>query len=57
MSLPTEKFKLLGHNIENASKIRELYRTGDENTRKQIIAELYGKYLPNIKKIFDEKLA
>ena len=56
MSLPTEKFKLLGHNIENASKIRELYRKGDENIRKQIITELYGKYLPYIKKIFDEKL-
>ena len=56
MTLPTEKFTLLGHNIENASKIRELYRKGDENIRKQIITELYGKYLPYIKKIFDEKL-
>jgi len=57
LSMPVEKFTLMGKNIENASVIRDMYRKGDENTRKQIVTDLYGKYLPNIKKIFDEKLA
>jgi len=57
LSMPLEKFTLMGKEVENASVIRDMYRKGNENTRKQIITDLYGKYLPNIKKIFDEKLA
>ena len=53
--MPTESFKVMGQNISSATTLRDMYVKGNESTRKQIITELYGKYLPNIKKIFDEK--
>lgn len=55
LSMPTESFKVMGQNISSATTLRDMYVKGNESTRKQIITELYGKYLPNIKKIFDEK--
>jgi len=54
-SAPTENFTLMGKPITSASQLRAMYVNGNENTRKQIITDLYGKYLPQIRKIFDEK--
>ena len=53
---PTTSFNIMGKRAEGATKIRELYRKGNEADRKHIIHDLYGEYDPHIKAIFDKKL-
>ena len=54
--LPTMDFNLLGKDIRSASEIRELYKTSDDDGRKELIQDLYGSMDENIKRIFDNKL-
>lgn len=54
--LPTATFSLNGGGMKSASEIRSAFKAGDENTRKQIITGLYGKFNPTIYKIFNQKL-
>lgn len=54
--IPTISFNVLGKKITDASKIREMYRKGNDNDRMQIIADLYGIADPELKEIFDERL-
>lgn len=54
--VPTIQFNVLGQKITDASKIRELYRGGNDNDRMQIISDLYGVADPELKAVFDERL-
>ena len=53
---PTVKFTVAGQEIMSATAIRQLYINGDDNTRVKIIADLYGTFIPAMKKLFDRKL-
>jgi len=53
---PTTPFNVMGKPAKGATKIRELYRKGNEADRKKIIHDLYGEFDPHIKAIFDKKL-
>ena len=57
MVVPTVTFKVLGKDANSASELRKLYIDSDDNTREQIIAELYGEGDPRLKEIFDDRLA
>ena len=57
MVVPTVTFKVLGKDANSASELRKLYIDSDDNTREQIIAELYGDFDPRLKEIFDDRLA
>jgi hypothetical protein len=54
--VPTIQFNVLGQKVADASKIREMYRKGNDNDRMQIITDLYGIADPELKAIFDERL-
>lgn len=56
--VPKIDFKIAGQVIDSASKIRNMYSNGDENTRNQIIKDLYplAKAPNSIKKILDNTL-
>lgn len=56
VSLDVEEFTVNGENIMDATVIRRMYITADDNTRLQILHDLYGKYGKLVKSIFDEKL-
>ena len=56
MVTPTVNFKVKGKDANSAGEIRKLYINGNENDRKQIIHDLYGKDDPALKDIFDAKL-
>jgi len=53
---PTTPFNIMGKRAEGATKIREMYRKGNEADRKKIIHDLYGEFDSHIKAIFDKKL-
>jgi nicotinamide mononucleotide adenylyltransferase len=54
--VPTATFNVLGQPVQNASAIRKMYLDGNENDRKQIIADLYGAPDLELKDIFDKRL-
>ena len=49
-------FSVLGKDIRSASQIRELYKSLDEQQRKDLIQDLYGSMDEEVKRIFDNKL-
>jgi len=54
------KFEILGKVVNNASKIRELYKNANDETRLAILADLYpqsGSAIKKLKRIFDGRLA
>lgn len=51
-----EQFKVQGKTVISASEIREMYKVGSDQQRKQIIIDLYGKFSENIYKLFNSKL-
>lgn len=53
---PTTVFKVLGTPVDSASSIREMWVTADEKDKKQIIKDLYGKFIPEFYSLFDSKL-
>ena len=55
ITIPTFKFNLLGKPFESSTQIRKLFPTIDRNTQKQMIIDLYGKYSPNVHKLFHKK--
>lgn len=56
MTVPTVTFKVLGHDANSATQLRKLYIESDDNTRENIIADLYGHFDPTLKQIFDDRL-
>jgi nicotinamide mononucleotide adenylyltransferase len=55
-TVPTATFSVQGRPVTSASEIRKMYLAGDNNTRNQIIADLYGEPDPELKAVFDERL-
>ena len=55
-TLPTMDFNILGKDIKSASQIRELYKSSDDQGRKDLIQDLYGSMDDEVKRIFDNKL-
>jgi len=53
---PIEKISVLGKPLNDSSELIEMYKNADDKTRKLIITELYGKFLPQIYDLFNEKL-
>tara|TARA_R100000479_G_scaffold175357_1_gene126190 strand:- start:2091 stop:3893 length:1803 start_codon:yes stop_codon:yes gene_type:complete len=56
LTLPTMDFDILGKDIRSASEIRDMYKSGDEKTRNELIKDLYGSVDQEVKRIFDNKL-
>lgn len=54
---PTVDFKVQGADANSASQIRQRYIKGNDADRDQIITDLYGTYYPELRDIFDQKLA
>jgi hypothetical protein len=53
---PTVNFKVKGADADSASQIRKLYVDGSDADRDQIIADLYGEVIPELRDIFDQRL-
>ena len=56
VTAPTTVFKVLGRPITGATAIRDLWRSSDETAKKQIITDLYGKFTPELYKLFLTKI-
>lgn len=56
ITAPTMSFKVLGKVVTGATAIRDLWRVSDENKRKQIITDLYGKFIPEFYTLFTSKI-
>lgn len=56
VTAPTMTFKVLGKPVTGASEVRELWRASDEIKRKQIIVDLYGKFIPELYNLFVIKI-
>ena len=56
MAAPTVNFKIGGDNVQGATQIRQKYKAGNDAQRKQIITDLYGKFIPNVYELFNQKL-
>jgi hypothetical protein len=54
---PTVNFRVRGADANSASQIRKLYIESNPQDRDNIIADLYGESYPEIKDIFDQRLA
>jgi hypothetical protein len=54
---PTVNFQVRGADANSASEIRQRYIKGSAADRDQIITDLYGTYYPELRDIFDQKLA
>jgi hypothetical protein len=54
---PTVNFQVRGADANSASEIRQRYIKGSAVDRDQIITDLYGTYYPELRDIFDQKLA
>jgi hypothetical protein len=49
-------FKILGKTVIGATQIRDMYKHVTDRERKQIIADLYGKFDQDIYNLFNKKL-
>jgi cytidyltransferase-like protein len=56
VTAPTTVFKVLGQPVTGATAIRDLWRNSDETAKKQIITDLYGKFIPELYKLFLTKI-
>ncbi len=54
--VPTFDFRVGGQVMRSASEIRTLYKSSDDVEKKQIIADLFGRFTPELKHIMDTKL-
>lgn len=55
-TVPTATFNVMGQPVSSASEIRKMYMAGNDNTRNQIIADLYGEVDPELRAMFDQRL-
>lgn len=53
----TITFNIGGKTITSATELRNLYKTSDESTRKEIITSVLGKFNPKIYNLFNQKLS
>jgi hypothetical protein len=56
MTVPTVDFTVLGAPMTSATEVRKQYSESDEETRKKIIADLFGRYSEEARHIMDQKL-
>jgi hypothetical protein len=56
LTVPTVDFTVLGAPMRSATEVRQQYKDADPATRKQIIADLFGRYSEEAKHIMDQKL-
>lgn len=54
--VPTVTFTVLGQPMRSATEVRAQYAGADTETRKKIIADLFGKFTPEAMDIMDSKL-
>ena len=52
----TIHFNLGGKSITSATELRHMYKSADENTRKQYIKDILGRFDQNIYNLFNTKL-
>ena len=57
LTVPTTPFNVLGQPMQSATAVREQYASADEQTRKQIVKDLYGTFDENVYRILNSKLA
>jgi hypothetical protein len=55
-TVPTATFNVMGQPVQSASEIRKMYVAGNDNTRNQIITDLYGEVDAELRNIFDQRL-
>lgn len=55
-TVPTATFNVQGQPVTSASEIRKMYMAGNDNTRNQIIADLYGEPDAELRDMFDQRL-
>lgn len=53
----TITFNLGGKSISSATELRNMYKAADENTRKEYITQILGKFNPKIFELFNSKLS
>lgn len=56
MPLPKVEYNRNDTNVKTSREIRETFKRSNENQRKQIIVDLYGKFKPEIYKLFTSNL-
>lgn len=56
LPVPTATFNVMGQPVTSASEIRKMYQAGNDNTRNQIIADLYGEPDAELRGMFDQRL-
>lgn len=56
MTVPTVDFTVLGSPMRSATEVRKQYAEADKETRKKIIADLFGRYSEEARHIMDSKL-
>lgn len=54
--VPTVTFTVLGQPMRSATEVRAQYAAADQETRKKIIADLFGKFTPEAMDIMNQKL-
>jgi len=55
-TVPTLDFTVLGEPMRSATELRSNFAAADEETKKKIITDLYGKYDDNVYKIMSTKI-
>lgn len=55
-TVPTFNYEVLGQPANSATQIRAQFAAADEDTQKQIVTDLFGKFNPSILRIMQEKL-
>lgn len=53
---PNHTFTVGNSEVKSASQIRDSYKNASDSQRRQIIADLYGHYKPQIHTLFNQKL-
>lgn len=56
LTVPTVDFTVLGAPMRSATEVRQQYKDADPASRKQIIADLFGRYSEEAQHIMDQKL-
>ena len=56
MTVPTFDFTVYGKPMRSATEVRAMYRAANEQVRREIIKDLFGKYTPEAEQIMNAKL-
>src|SRR6056300_784396 len=56
MTVPTFDFTVYGKPMRSATEVRAMYRAANDEVRREIIKDLFGKYTPEAEQIMNAKL-